>query len=210
MSFPERSHTWPKWPPKMKALLTLILPCVNIERNVFTLYQEEYFLYTMTLWVCQGNFQAFEQRYSWINDIEGELDWNAKKKKTKKTREFKGPWHASAHVLHFDFWSGELFFKIGFWWKNPFSLTLRRPRKLLYQYSRAIWFILEVLNAIFCILRQALSRKFEVIEEKCTKAYYLLSAFLQADQMWRLMWSSGFHFCLLSSPVNDLPFSVKC
>ena len=140
---------------------------------------------------------------------ESSIEMRKKKKKKKKNREFKGPWHASAHVLHFDFWSGEPFFKIGFWWKNPFSLTLRRPRKVLYHYSRAIWFILEVLNAIFCILRQALSRKFEVIEEKCTKAYYLLSAFLQADQMWRLMWSSGFHFCLLSSPVNDLPFSVK-
>ena len=139
--------------------------------------------------------------------ISRESSIEMRKKKKKKPREFKGPWHASAHVLHFDFWSGEPFFKIGFWWKNPFSLTLR---KLLYQYSRAIWFILEVLNAIFCILRQALSRKFEVIEEKGTKAYYLLSAFLQADQMWRLMWSSGFHFCLLSSPVNDLPFSVKC
>ena len=52
-------------------------------------------------------------------------------------------------------------------------------------------------------------------EEKCTKQYSLLSVFLQTDQMWRLMWSSGFHFCLFSSPVNDLPFlivflNVKC
>ena len=115
-------------------------------------YQEEYFLYTMTLWVCQGNFKAFLQRYSWIGDIEGRSI--EMRKKNKKKREFKGPWHASAHVRHFDFWSSEPFFKIGFWWKNPFPLTLRRPRKLLYQYSRAIWFILEVLNAIFCILRQ--------------------------------------------------------
>ena len=37
---------------KMIALLTLILQCVRINRNVFTLYQEEYFLYTMSLWVC--------------------------------------------------------------------------------------------------------------------------------------------------------------
>ena len=28
----------------------------------------------------------------------------------------------------------------------------------------------------------------------------------QIDQVWRVMWSSGFHFCPLSSPVNDLPF----
>ena len=70
-SFAERSYTWPKWLPKMKALLTLILQCVHIKRNVFTLYQEEYFLYTMSLWVCYLNFKAFVQRYSWIDDIKG-------------------------------------------------------------------------------------------------------------------------------------------
>ena len=65
-SFAERSYTWPKWLPKMKALLTLILQCVNTKRNVFTLYQEEYFLYTMSLWACYRNFKAVVQRYSWI------------------------------------------------------------------------------------------------------------------------------------------------
>ena len=120
-----------------------------------------------------------------------------------------GLWHASAHLRHLDLWSWFLvFFKICFWWKNPLPSTLRCPRKLLYQYSRAIWSILEVLSAIFCIFVEALFRKFEVIEEKCTKAYWL-SVFLQTDQMWRLMWSSGFHFCLFSSPLNDLPFSVR-
>ena len=118
----------------------------------------------------------------------------------------KGLWHASAHVRHLDLWSGEPFFKIGFWWKKSSSID---SETLLYQYSRDILYILEVLNAIFCIFVQALSKKFEVIEEKCTKAYYLLSVFLQTDQMWRLMWSSGFYFCLLSSPVNDIPFSVR-
>jgi len=34
-----------KWLPKIKALLTLILQYVHVKRNVFTLYQEEYFLY---------------------------------------------------------------------------------------------------------------------------------------------------------------------
>ena len=63
-SFAERSYTWPKWLPKMKALLTLILQCVRTKRNVFTLYQEEYFLYTMSLWVCYRNFKAFVQRHS--------------------------------------------------------------------------------------------------------------------------------------------------
>ena len=43
--------------------------------------------------------------------------------------------------------------------------------------ARAIWSILEVLNTIFCIFVQALSRKFHVVEEKCTRAY-LLSVFI--------------------------------
>ena len=81
-----------------------------------------------------------------------------------------------------------VFLKIGFWWKNPLPSTLRCLRKLLYQYSRAIWSILEVLNTIFYIFVQALSRKFEVIEEKCTKAY-LWSVFLQTNQMW-VIWLS--------------------
>ena len=59
---------------KIKALLTLILQGVYIKRNVFTLYQEEYFLYKMSLWVCYGNFKAFVQRYSSIDDIEGKRE----------------------------------------------------------------------------------------------------------------------------------------
>ena len=58
----------------MKALLTLILQCVHIKRNVFTLYQEEYLLYTMSLWVSYRNSKAFEQRYSRIDDIEGKRE----------------------------------------------------------------------------------------------------------------------------------------
>ena len=73
-SFAERSYTWPKWLPKMKALLTLILQCVHIKTNVFTLFQEEYLLYTMSLWLCYRNFKAFVQRYSWIDDIESKLE----------------------------------------------------------------------------------------------------------------------------------------
>ena len=112
----------------------------------------------------------------------------------------KGTMTRFCTCAHLDFWSGEPFFKISFWWKNPLPSTLRRPRKLLYEYSRAIWSILEVLNAIFCISVQALSRKFEVIEEKCSKAYYLLSVFLQTDQMWRSMWP--FHPLSLFSYLN--------
>ena len=96
------------------------------------------------------------------------------------------------------------FFKIGFWWKNLPS-TLRRQRKLPYQYSRPLWSILEVLNATFYIFVQVLSRKFEVIEEKCAKPYSLLLVFLQTDQMWPLMWfhwwSRNFLFCKGESEV---------
>ena len=60
-------------------------------------------------------------------------------------------WHASAHVRQLDFCSGEQFFKIGVWWRNPLPSTLRRPRKPWYQYSRAIWSIWEVLNAIYIL-----------------------------------------------------------
>ena len=40
------------------------------KRNVFALYQEEYFLSKMSLWVCYRNFKAFVLRHSWIDDIE--------------------------------------------------------------------------------------------------------------------------------------------
>ena len=43
------------------ALLTLILQCVHIKKHVFTLYREEYFLSTMSLWVCYRNFKTFVQ-----------------------------------------------------------------------------------------------------------------------------------------------------
>ena len=57
-----------------------------MKRNVFTLYQEEYFLYIVSLWVCYRNFKAFVQRYSWIDDIEGkrELISMSKRKKNRK------------------------------------------------------------------------------------------------------------------------------
>ena len=37
-------------------------------------YQEDYFLYAMSLWVCYRNFKAFVLRYSWIDDIEGKRE----------------------------------------------------------------------------------------------------------------------------------------
>ena len=55
---------------------------------------------------------------------------------------------------------------------------------------------------------QLLSRKFEVIEENRTKPSSLLSVFLQTDQMWPLMWSSGFHFFLLRFSSQRSTFDV--
>ena len=86
--------------------------------------------------------------------------------------------------------------------KKSSSIDPEMPKKAIISVLKSYLSILEVLNVIFCIFGQTLSRKFVVIEEKCTKPYSLLSVFLQTDQMW----SSGLHFCLLSSPVNDLPF----
>ena len=64
----------------------------------------------------------------------------------------KGLWHAFAHARRLDFWVWRSFFKIGFWWRNPLPSALRSPRKLLYQHSRVIWSILEVLNVYFVSL----------------------------------------------------------
>ena len=46
----------------------------SYKKECSTLYQEEYFLYTMSLWVCDRNFKAVVQRYSWIDDIEDKLE----------------------------------------------------------------------------------------------------------------------------------------
>ena len=112
-------------------------------------------------------------------------------------------------MQHLDLWSGEPYFQDWLLVKKSSSIDPEAPEKTILSVFERYFVHLEVLNAIFCIFVQALSKKFEVIEEKCTKAYYLLSVFLQTDQMRRLMWSSGFYFCLLSSPVNGLPFPVR-
>ena len=89
------------------------------------------------------------------------------------------------------------------------SIDRETPEKAIISVCKRDLVHFGILNAIFCIFVKALSRKFEVIEENCTKPCWLLSVFLQTDQVWRVMWSSGFHFCLLSSPVNDLPFADR-
>ena len=59
---------------KDKSSVDLDFAVCSYTKEFFTLYQEEYFRYTMSLWVCYGNFKAFVQRYSWIDDIEGKRE----------------------------------------------------------------------------------------------------------------------------------------
>ena len=146
-------------------LCTATLRC----RNLITMHFWTYILKKKTFKMC---FRWRRIWCGWSFDVHSYL---------------KGLWHASAHVRHLDLWSGEPFFQDWLLVKKSSSIDPEAP-----EYSRDILSILEVLNAIFCIFVQALSKKFEVIEEKCTKAYYLLSVFLQTDQMRRLMWSFGF------------------
>ena len=89
------------------------------------------------------------------------------------------------------------------------SIDPQTPEKAIISVFKSYLVHFGSFNAIFCIFVQALSRKFEVIEEKCTRPCSLLSVFLRTDQVWRVMWSSGFHFCLLRSPVNDLTFPTS-
>ena len=67
--------------------------------------------------------------------------------------------------------------------KKSSSIDPETPDKAIISDSRAIWSIWEVLNAIFCIFVEALSKKFEVIKENRTKPSSLLSVFLQTDQV---------------------------
>ena len=46
--------------------------CSCKKKNVFTLYQDEYFF--MSLWVCYRTFKGFVQRHSMIGDIEGKRE----------------------------------------------------------------------------------------------------------------------------------------
>ena len=86
-AFAERPYTCPKWLPKMKALLTLILHGVHIKRNVFTLYQEEYFLIVQ----CLYGYVIVTLKLS-CKDIPGSVISRAKESwfKCKKKMRVKG------------------------------------------------------------------------------------------------------------------------
>ena len=96
----------------------------------------------------------------------------------------KGLWHASAHVRHFDFWSGEPFFKLAHRGKKSSSIDRERPEKAIMQVLK------NFLKPIFCIFMQALSRNSRLLRRSArTKPYLSLSVFLQTpDQMWSLIW----------------------
>ena len=67
----------------------------------------------------------------------------------------------------------EPFFKIGFLVKKSSRIDPEMPEKAIISVFKSYLVHFGSFNAIFCIFVQALSTKFEVIEEKCTKAYYL-------------------------------------
>ena len=79
--------------------------------------------------------------------------------------------------------------------KSP-SIDPETPEKAIISVFKSYLVHLESFKR-FCIFCVSITEEFEVIEEKRTKPSLLLSMFLQTDQMWPLMWSSGFHFCLL-------------
>ena len=119
-------YSWPKWLPKVKALLTLILQCIHIKRNVFTLYQEEYFLYTMSSWVCYRDLKAFVQRYFWIDDIEDKRELISMQKKVRIKVLAQSSWLTSTDTSLTS--SQVIFFSDGF---DTFSFFMRAFLKKL-------------------------------------------------------------------------------
>ena len=81
--------------------------------------------------------------------------------------------------------------------KKSSSIDPQTPEKSIMSVVKSYLVHLGSFKRHFCFFVQVLSRKFEVIEEYRTKPSSLLSAFLQTDEMWPLMWSSGFRFCVL-------------
>ena len=67
--------------------------------------------------------------------------------------------------------------------KKSSSIGPEKPEKAIISAFKGYLVHFGSFIRIFCMFVQALSRKFEVTEEKCTKPYSLLSVFLQADQM---------------------------
>ena len=90
-----------------------------------------------------------------------------------------------------------VFLKIGFWWKNPLPSTLRCPRKLLYQYSRAIFihfgsFERHILNFCASVVEKIRSHRGEVHE-----GTFVVSVPTNESNVGHL------------APLNDVPFLVR-
>ena len=115
----------------------------------------------------------------------------------------KGLWHAFAHVRRLDFWVWRTFFKIGFWWRNPLPSALRSPRKLLYQHSRVIWSILEVLNVYFLSLckhcrenSKSLRRMLGYIVAQSASLYALLFVIINIYSVYSIYFRVGHSNCI--------------
>ena len=107
----------------------------SCKKECFTLYQEEYFLYTMFLWVCYRNFKAFVRRYSWIDDIEGKQELISMSKKKMRIKVFaQSSWLTSTHTSLTS--SQVIFFSNGF---DAFSFfcgpLLKKLKTINYYHS---------------------------------------------------------------------------
>ena len=110
----------------------------------------------------------------------------------------KGLWHAAAHVRQLDFCSGEQFFKIGVLVKNSSSIDPETPEKaIISAFKRYLVHLGSFKRHILYFCASVVEKIRSHWGEPRTKPCSSLSVFLQTDQMWPLMWSSGFHFCLL-------------
>ena len=118
----------------------------------------------------------------------------------------KGLWHAFVHVRRLDFWrSGELFSRLAF----DEEIFFHRPWEARESYYISVqglfgpfWkFYTYILYVCASIVQKIRSHWGEVHE-----AILFVVSVPTSGSNGRLMWSFGFHLCLLSSPVNDLPF----
>ena len=117
--------------------------------------------------------------------------------------ELKGLWHTSAHDALF--W--RTFFQDWLLVKKSSSINPEKPEKAIISVFKSYLVHFGSFKCHIVYFCASIVEKIRSHWGEVQKPCSLLSVFLQTDQVWRVMWSSGFHFCLLSSPVNDLPFA---
>ena len=93
---------------------------------------------------------------------------------------------------------GEQFFKIGVLLKKSSSIDPETPEKAIISVFKSYLVHLGSFKRYILYFCASIVEKIRNNwEDDHTKPCSLLSVFIQTDQMWPLMWSSGFHFCLL-------------